>query len=228
MTETPPVRRRTGGRSARVRSAVHQAVNDLLAEDGAERLTVAGVASRAGVNPTSIYRRWGTPEALVLDVEAARLQVNSPVPDTGTLRGDLLAYAASAARDITRPGGLAFLRAVMAAGDAGALRPRSSGADEAPGPRTSAPMRARGAQIQAMLDRARDRGEPALHSTDVLDGILAPIYLRTLFGIDGLDQARLAALVSRTLAPLADTALDEPGRITVPQRTARSGKPARP
>lgn len=198
-----------------MRSAVHQAVTDLLAEGGAERLTVAEVAFRAGVNPTSIYRRWGTLEALVLDVEAARLQVNSPAPDTGTLRGDLLAYAAGAARDITRPGGLAFLRAVIAAG-------------QTRDPTTSAPMRARGAQIQAMLDRARDRGEPALHSTDVLDGILAPIYLRTLFGIGGLDQARLAALVDRTLTAPADIVSNGPGRITVPQRTTRSRRPARP
>ena len=196
-----------------MRTAVHQAVNDLLAEGGAGRLTVAGVAARAGVNPTSIYRRWGTPEALVLDVEAARLQVNSPVPDTGTLRGDLLAYADSATVDITRPGGLAFLRAVIAAG-------------ETRDPAT--PMRARGAQIQAMLDRARDRGEPALRTVDVLDGILAPIYLRTLFGIGGLDQACLAALVGRTLTPLTDTACNGPGRITVPQRTTRARKPARP
>jgi len=181
------VRRRTGGRSARVVAAVHDAVNDLVAEGNPYQVTVSEIAERAGVNPTSIYRRWGTLETLILDVEAARLQVNSPLPDTGTLRGDLLAYAVTAAKEITRPGGLAFLRAVLGAGEESDAR-------------RAGPLRARAAQIQAMLDRARDRGEPALDYTEVLDCILAPIYLRTLFGVGGLTKARLAVYVERTLA----------------------------
>jgi AcrR family transcriptional regulator len=180
------IRRRTGGRSARVVAAVHDAVNDIVAQRNPREVTVAEIAERAGVNPTSIYRRWGTLEALVLDVEVARLEVNSPIPDTGTLRGDLLAFAANVAKDITRPGGLAFLQAVI-------------GVREETGPQRIAPLRERGAQIQAMLDRARDRGEPALDQTDVYDYILAPIYVRTLFGVGGLTKARLAAFVERAL-----------------------------
>lgn len=181
------VRRRPGGRSARVVAAVHDAVNDLVAEGNPYQVTVSEIAERAGVNPTSIYRRWGTLEGLILDVEAARLQVNSPIPDTGTLRGDLLAYATNAAKEITRPGGLAFLRAVL-------------GASEESDARRAGPLRERAAQIQAMLDRARDRGELTLDYTEVLDCILAPIYLRTLLGVGGLTKARLAVFVERTLA----------------------------
>jgi AcrR family transcriptional regulator len=179
------VRRRTGGRSARVVAAVHGAVNDLVAQRNPREVTVAEIAERAGVNPTSIYRRWGSLEALVLDVETARLP---PVPDTGTLRGDLLAFAANAATDIARPGGLAFLHAVI-------------GVKEESEPQRIASLRERGAQIQVMLDRARDRGEPALDQTTVYDCILAPIYLRTLLGVGGLTKARLAAFVDRALAP---------------------------
>ncbi len=68
-------------------------------------------------------------------------------------------------------------------------------------PQRLAPLRARGAQIQAMLDRARDRGETALDQTDIYDCILAPIYFRTLFGVGRLTKARLAAFVDRALAP---------------------------
>ena len=200
MAGTGPVRRRSGGRSARVRSAVLQAADELLGGHDAEQVTIAEVAARAGVNPTSIYRRWGTLEALVLDLEATRLQVNSPIPDTGTLRGDLLAYAANATRDITRPGGLAFLRAVLATRDARSRQARAGGrAGDREDDPAWAPVRARGAQLRAMLDRARERGEPAPLHTDVLDGILAPIYLRTLLDIGGLDEGRLAAFVDRTL-----------------------------
>jgi AcrR family transcriptional regulator len=187
MASEAEVRRRTGGRSARVVAAVHEAVNELVAQRNPNELTVADIAARAGVNPTSIYRRWGTLEALILDVETARLRVNSPIPDTGTLRGDLVAYATNAATDITRPGGLTFLQAVL-------------GVREETDPQRSAPLRERGAQLQAMLDRARDRGEPALDQTDIYDCILAPIYFRTLFGVGGLTRARLAAFVDRALA----------------------------
>src|SRR5271168_5422754 len=97
MSGAGVARRRTGGRSARVVAAVHDAVNELVGQGNPRQVTVAEIAERAGVNPTSIYRRWGTLEALVLDVEAARLP---PIPDTGNLRGDLLAYAATAAREV--------------------------------------------------------------------------------------------------------------------------------
>ena len=167
-------------------AAVHAAVDALLIEAGAGAFTVADVARRADVNPTSIYRRWGSLEAVILDVEAARLTVISPLPDTGTLRGDLLAYAAAAADDIVRPGRLAFLQALIGARDL---------SDE----QRSAPLLQRAAQFQAMLDRGRDRGEPALEYTAVVDCILAPIYLRFLFGL-GIDGPDLELFVDRTLA----------------------------
>src|ERR1700752_183616 len=111
------VRRRPGGRSARVVAAVHDAVNDIVAQGNPHQVTVSEIAERAGVNPTSIYRRWGTLESLILDVEATRLAISAPMPNTGTLRGDLLTYATQAATHIARPGGLAFLQAVLRARD---------------------------------------------------------------------------------------------------------------
>jgi AcrR family transcriptional regulator len=169
-----------------VAAAVHAAVDALLIEAGPGAFTVADVARRADVNPTSIYRRWGSLEAVILDVEAAKLADISPLPDTGTLRGDLLAYALTVAADIVRPGRLAFLQALIGARDL---------SDE----QRSAPLRQRAAQFQTMLDRGRDRGEPALEYTAILDCILAPIYLRFLFGL-GIDRPDLELFVDRTLA----------------------------
>jgi len=176
------VRRRPGGRSARVAAAVHEAVDALLIETGPGGFTVADVARRAGVNPTSIHRRWGSLEAVILEVEAARLTEISPLPDTG----DLLAYARTAATDISRPGRLAFLQALI-------------GARDVTNEQRSAPLRKRAAQLQAMLDRARDRGEPSLHYTAVVDCILAPAYLRYLLGM-GIDEPDLELFVERTLS----------------------------
>ena len=100
--------RRPGGRSARVGAAVHQAVTELVSERGYGNFTVGEIAARAGVADTSIYRRWGSLQALLADVALTRLNAQSPMPDTGSLAGDLRTYAANVAREITGPDGLAL------------------------------------------------------------------------------------------------------------------------
>lgn len=189
MTDDREVRRRPGGRSARVTAAVHTAVDELLVEEGPGGFTVADVARRAGVNPSSIHRRWGSLEAVILELEAAKLTEISPLPDTGTLRGDLLAYARTAAADIVRPGRLAFLQALIGARDLNTEQ-------------RFAPLLQRAAQLQSMLDRARDRGEPSLHYTAIVDCILAPVYLRYLLGMS-IDEPDLELFLDRTLASTA-------------------------
>ncbi|NUR85724.1 MAG: TetR/AcrR family transcriptional regulator [Nonomuraea sp.] len=182
--------RRPGGRSARVRTAVHQAVTALIAERGYGSFTVGDVAERAGVADTSVYRRWGTLESLLMDVAITWLTTTSPVPDTGDLERDLRAYAAGVARDVTGPDGLAVLRLVIAlstAGDDG-LRARDAFLAE------------RARQLQLMLDRARDRGEHPPDVLDILDHVLAPMYIRTLFGAGPLTPAYVDTLVTRLLA----------------------------
>ncbi len=58
------VRRRPGGRSARVQVAVLEATFQLLEERGYELLSIASIAERTGVHETSLYRRWKTKEQL--------------------------------------------------------------------------------------------------------------------------------------------------------------------
>jgi AcrR family transcriptional regulator len=159
----------------------------LTAENGEGQVTIAQVAARSGVHPTSIYRRWGTPESLAMDVAVARLAAELPMPDTGTLRGDLLTYAAQAAEGLNQPDGLWLLHAILIA---------RNGRDSSDLP---SHLKSRAFQIQTMLDRARLRGEPELRATDIIDGVLGPIYMRILFAIGGLDRAYLEALVERTI-----------------------------
>ena len=95
-----------------------------------------------------------------------------------------------------RPDGLAFLRAVISTDT------DPDGTADGPGGPTDTRipyLAARGAQIQVMLDRAGDRDEAALRFTDVLDGILAPLYLRVLFRVGGIDDTYLTGLVDRLL-----------------------------
>ncbi|MFI5705247.1 TetR/AcrR family transcriptional regulator [Streptomyces xanthochromogenes] len=220
-------RRRTGGRSARVREAVLKATAELIAEQGHERIPIAEIAERSGVHQTSIYRRWRTTNAIVLDLSQERLASSWAIPDTGSLRGDLLAYAHGAAESMTGPDAAVLLRALIASvptgdgggkpGDAGAAGAAegtggaadsgSTGGPGGPGGSDAGgiphPLPARGKDLQGMLDRAVSRGEPRLDLLDVLDGILAPIYLRTLFHIPALDDRYLSSLVDKTLATTA-------------------------
>jgi AcrR family transcriptional regulator len=67
-----------------------RAAQDLLVEEGVERLTMDAVAQRAGASKATIYRRWPSKTALVV-AAAAALFVRPEVPDSGDLREDLLA-----------------------------------------------------------------------------------------------------------------------------------------
>jgi AcrR family transcriptional regulator len=105
-----PRRRRKGGRSARVRAAAIRATVETLITVGIDGLSVAEVARRAGVHETSIYRRWGSKESLLLDSLLSHLQLQVPEPDTGSLRGDLLALFECIAEFMSSPLGQTLLR----------------------------------------------------------------------------------------------------------------------
>jgi AcrR family transcriptional regulator len=69
----------------------------VLAEQGYDRMTIDTVAARASMARATVYRRWPTKVALVLDA-VAHLSRNDVgeldaehLPDTGTLRGDMMA-----------------------------------------------------------------------------------------------------------------------------------------
>jgi AcrR family transcriptional regulator len=64
---------------------------ELMCQMGIDRMSVEQVAALSGAAKTSIYRRWPTKAALVID--AVSSVMNPPVtPDTGSLRDDLVAY----------------------------------------------------------------------------------------------------------------------------------------
>lgn len=82
---------RTGGRSARVRKAILDATLGELIDRGYADLTVEAVASRAGVNKTTIYRRWSTLEDLLVETLTTWSLDAIPIPETGSIESDLLA-----------------------------------------------------------------------------------------------------------------------------------------
>ena len=78
-------------RSAEADRAILTATVELLADRGLAAMSIEEVAARAGVGKTTIYRRWPSKGLLALDAFVASFREEQPLPDTGTLRGDLVA-----------------------------------------------------------------------------------------------------------------------------------------
>jgi AcrR family transcriptional regulator len=81
---------RTDPRVRRSREAVLDAAARLLAEEGAAGFSVDAVARRSGVARSTIYRHWPEPSALLFDAFRHGVEA-TPVPDSGSLRDDLVA-----------------------------------------------------------------------------------------------------------------------------------------
>ncbi|MFV9672238.1 MAG: TetR/AcrR family transcriptional regulator C-terminal ligand-binding domain-containing protein [Acidimicrobiia bacterium] len=114
--------KRPGGRTARVREAVFAAALAELAESGWGSLSVERIADRSGVHKTTIYRRWGTADEVVLDALLERGGEEIPVPDTGDVVGDLIVLGRSVATSISDPIGRSVAAGAIAAPDSSSIR----------------------------------------------------------------------------------------------------------
>jgi len=140
-------------------------VEELLAEGPADALTMPVIAARAGVHPTTVYRRWPSLGDLLAEVATSRFSGDIVVPDTGTLRGDLERWVGDVAIDLADPDAVALMRATIGAGPEGG----------------HACVADRHAQLAAMLHRARSRDGRAPDVDQAADALLGPLYYRALF-----------------------------------------------
>ncbi len=166
-------------------TAIYTSVGELIGE-GADKITFPIIAERAGVNPTTLYRRWGDIDALLEEVAVAALTRDGElVPDTGSLEQDLAEWANIIARDITRPERARYLRAMVAA--------RVEIVSSCP------VMETRREQASEMVCRARERGETAPTVRQILDHVIAPLYHHVAFALQ-VDQEYAQRLVRDVLA----------------------------
>jgi AcrR family transcriptional regulator len=168
-----------------VLASIYASVGALVGE-GAERITFPVIAERAGVTPTTLYRRWEDVDALLEEVAVAALtREGESAPDTGSLEGDLTEWALTIARDISRPERARYLRAMVSArGDLVASCPVTERRHD---------------QASAVVRRAVGRGEPAPSVDQVLDHVIAPLYHHVVFALD-VDDAYARRLVADVLA----------------------------
>ncbi|MDR2279566.1 MAG: TetR/AcrR family transcriptional regulator, partial [Gordonia sp. (in: high G+C Gram-positive bacteria)] len=114
MSDTRQPTRRTGGRSARVQGAVEAAALKLLLSSGRTGLTMRAVAKEAGVAETTVYRRWPSADHLVSAALLSLADADNPIPDTGSLEGDLSALLTQIVNLLRRPEVIRVVRSAAA------------------------------------------------------------------------------------------------------------------
>jgi AcrR family transcriptional regulator len=171
---------------------VLKATADILFESGFDTLSIKEIAERAEVNESSIYRRWGTKADLVVDALLSRLGHEVPTPDTGSLRGDLLASLRAVKAFLGTPLGENLVRMAL-------RQDIFSNSDHA------RYWTDRFTRASAMLDRAEARGElrPGVDRFLTIETLIGPLYFRFLLTREPLDDAALEAVVDLVLTGIA-------------------------
>ncbi|KOT99350.1 TetR/AcrR family transcriptional regulator [Streptomyces rimosus] len=191
-----PGTRRPGGRTARTRAAVRDAVLAGLTEHGYPGLTVEYVAEHSGVHKTTLYRRWGDLEGLLADTLDLAGEDTWTPPDTGSLAGDLRALAREVVDAFTDPVTAASGSAIIAAAF------QSQRAADA----LHAYYAERFRRCEPMVQRAVERGELLAQEDGIDAGALAraacaPLFLRLFITREPVDthtadQSAAAALAA--------------------------------
>ncbi|MFB6890289.1 TetR/AcrR family transcriptional regulator [Kitasatospora sp. NPDC056327] len=177
----------TRRRGAALEEAILAAAAEELAAAGYQGLTMDRVAARAGTNKNALYRRW--PNRLALGIAAyRRLATTVPVPDTGSLREDVLELLRGANRHWSSPLGTILRELLVAAGGTaellGQLHDQSGEAVAAP--------------WLTVLGRAVARGEAAPEALHPRVATVAVVLLRNEFVVRGVPAAPDDVLVEIT------------------------------
>ncbi|GAB3406961.1 TetR/AcrR family transcriptional regulator [Massilia agilis] len=177
--------KRTGGRSARVRETVIAAALEELANKGYDGFSIANVAKAAAVHETSIYRRWGTRDALIIDVlDAAHM---APIPDLGSLHADLCKLMTNSRDLMNSPIGRSLLQLAASVQPEGAFYPVMKEF-----------WQRRIPALEAVFVRAIARGEwnPQVSFRMRLDSLLGAVTWRVSVTHDGVTDDYIEDLVS--------------------------------
>ena len=170
----------------------------LIAEVGYDRMTVDAIAARSGVSKPTLYRRWphGKPEVVADAIRERHAEAGTP-PDTGSLRGDLLALVAFQTGRLLDDVHLAcgLLTQLRTSPELAAVMREHVIADER-------------ARWESILACARARGELAAGEVTPLFADVAGSIVFTRVTISGepVDGAFAEELVDRVLLPILNIA----------------------
>jgi AcrR family transcriptional regulator len=191
------------------------ATRELLAEHGVQGLTVEGVAARAGVAKTTIYRRYRSKHDLALAVLLRMVQEVVAVPDLGDTRAELVAFVNGAVHIL----GDTLMGRVMQ----GLVSDLATGGSLAADFREQI-VAARLAEVRRLVDRGIERGElrAEIDYELVHDLLFGPVYYRLLLSGAPLSGDLAQRIVDAVLPSLA--APGEAGRPSSRERQAQQNR----
>ena len=181
---------------ARRHAEILDATRELLAESGVRRLTVEGVAARAGVAKTTIYRHWRSKDELALTVLIDMVEQVVAVPDLDETRAELVAFVDGAVRIL----GSTLMGRVM----------QGLVSDLAVDPELARAFRERVvavriAEVRRLVERGIERGDlrPDMDRELAHELLFGPIYYRLLLSGAPLEPGLAERVVDAVLPAFA-------------------------
>jgi len=182
--------------STPTQQAILDATRELLAEGGVEKLTIEGVAARAGVAKTTIYRRWRSKDELALAVLIAMVEQIVSFPDVGDTRAELVAFVDGAVKIL----GSTLMGRVM----------QGLVSDLAADPELARAFRervvsVRVAEVERLVERGIERGDLRPETDHELfhELLFGPVYYRLLLSGAPLDDDLAERVVAAVLPAFA-------------------------
>lgn len=161
---------------------------ELLTTEGVAGLSIDEVSARSGVAKTTIYRHWPSRSALILD--ACSTMGGFVVPDTGTFRGDLVAFAREVRSQFQSRNG-AILPSIMDAAER----------DEEMAELFAAIVQKIVGEFQLFIDRGVRRKEirRGMDARELATSIIGPLVFRRLFLRSNSTDAVLKKIIDRAI-----------------------------
>jgi len=181
-------------RGAGRRTAICEAVCELLAKVGYDRMTMDAIANQAKASKATIYRMWPDKPQLVAEALKCQFGTDTDAPDTGSLRGDLLALMSVACEVVSSEVGEVIAGVMTAA----AHDPRLADT-------LSQTLFEGKAQMHVeLVRRAVERGEvpPETDSTIMHEVIHSMISSRKIWNLGPLDEEYAQHVVDEILIPV--------------------------
>jgi AcrR family transcriptional regulator len=210
-TDVPDAPRRRGRpRNEGLRRTILRAAAELLEERGIDGVTIEAIAERAGVGKQTIYRRWSSRAAVLVEAFLSQDEVTAPLPDGGSLRRDLSLFAGSVSATAS---GDSLRRSVAGLVSASHVDPEVARLFRE---RFVAPARA---SVRELLERGIDRGEvhPDVDVEVVIDELLGAIWYRALLSGGRLSPAYADSLAATLVQGITarDSRAGDPRRARV-------------
>ncbi len=174
-------------RSEETKSAILKAAYELLFEIGFNKISIEGIAKKAGVSKVTIYKWWNTKGALILDAFFTFSELQLPVPNTGSVKEDLYQQVLNLSEFIKSEKG-AILLEFIGEGQSN-IEFGKEYRD-----RYFTPRRLISNKI---IERGIERGElkRTVDSSILIDLIFAPIFYRLLITKENVDEDYITKII---------------------------------